>query len=71
MEIGVTLTVFGMDLGHFYGNLTEGLVIKLNLVVINGEIQLYLQNLKDVWIKVDVNVLGIGRIYVNQKILSL
>jgi hypothetical protein len=66
--------VLGVNLGQFYGNLTEGLVIKLNLFIIQGEIKLYLQDGakgKDVWIKVNVNVLGIGPIDLNQMVVAI
>lgn len=71
MEVGVTLTVFGMEIGHFYGNLTDGLVIRLNLLFIDGTVKLYLQNVKEVWLKVDVNVMGYGMITSDQKVLTL
>jgi len=71
MEAGVTASILGMDIGHFYGNLKEGIVIKLNLVVVDGEIKLYLQKTTEVWIKVEVNVLGAGRISKTQKVLSI
>jgi hypothetical protein len=74
LEIGVVVYVLGVNLGQFYGNLTEGLVIKLNLFIIQGEIKLYLRNGakgKEVWIKVNVNVLGIGLINLDDKVVAL
>jgi hypothetical protein len=63
-----------VSLGQFYGNLTEGLVIKLNLFIIQGEIKLYLQGSakgKEVWIKVKVNVLGICLIDLDQMVVAI
>lgn len=71
LEIGVDLKVFGFDIGQFYGNLNEGLVIKLDLIVARGEIKFYLKNGNEVWIKVDVNILGIGGINRDEKIFTL
>jgi hypothetical protein len=74
LEIGVVVYVLGVNLDQFYGNLTEGLIVKLNLFIIQGEIKLYLQDVKEVkevWIKVNANVLGIGLTNLDQKVIAL
>jgi hypothetical protein len=44
LKIRVMVYVLGVNLGQFYGNLTEGLVIKLKMFIIQGEIKFYFQD---------------------------
>ncbi|KAF2149661.1 hypothetical protein K461DRAFT_315629 [Myriangium duriaei CBS 260.36] len=71
LEIGVELHVLGISLAHLYGNLKDGVVANVNLLLAKGSIKFYLKNGHEVWIHVDVSVKFDGSFNKDVKLLSL
>ncbi len=70
-EIGVSVTVVGVNVGNVYGNLKEGIVLKIDLFVVKGEIRFYLKNGNEVWIGLDIKVTFDGSFSGDYKIISI
>lgn len=50
------MSVLGIKLGSFYGNLKDGLVINIDLFLAKGSIKFYLKNGNELWVRVDLDV---------------
>ncbi|KAF8538095.1 hypothetical protein BDD12DRAFT_742571, partial [Trichophaea hybrida] len=70
-EIGVTISVAGIKIGTFFGNLKVGLVIKIDLFVAQGQIKFYLKNGNEVWVFLEVKIKFDGNYHTDAKILTL
>lgn len=64
------MSVLGIKLGSFYGNLKDGLVINIDLFLVKGSIKFYLKNGNELWIRVDLDVKFDGSFNQDIKILS-
>ncbi|KAM3505476.1 hypothetical protein MY10362_002925 [Beauveria mimosiformis] len=69
-EIGVEVSVLGISLGKVYGNLKEGVVIKVNLFLAKGSIKLYLKNGNELWVRLDLDVKFDGGFHSDYKIIA-
>lgn len=70
LEIGVEISVLGIKLGNFYGNLKQGLVIKINLIAASGFIRFFLRG-REVWVEVDVSVIFDGTFKKEVKLFTI
>ncbi|MCJ1486403.1 hypothetical protein MMC06_006580 [Schaereria dolodes] len=70
-EIGIEISVLGIQLGNFYGNLKDGLVVNIDLFLAKGKINFYLKNGKEVWVHVDVSITFDGSFNQDVKLLTL
>jgi hypothetical protein len=61
----------GAKIGTFYGNLKEGLVIKIDLFVAKGQIKFYLKNCKEVWVFLELKIIFDGDYNTDVKLLTL
>jgi hypothetical protein len=52
-DAGVEISVLGIKLGTFYGNLQQGLSVNVDILLTNGQIKLYLKGTQ-VWINVNL-----------------
>lgn len=64
------MSVLGIKLGSFYGNLKDGLAINIDLFLVKGSIKFYLKNGNELWVRVDVEVRFDGGFHEDAKILS-
>jgi hypothetical protein len=69
-EIGVSISIVGINVGNIFGNLKDGVGLKVNLFVAKGEIKLYLKNGNELWVHIDVSVTFDGSFEGDYKILS-
>lgn len=67
----MTVTVVGINVGALYGNLKDSVELKIDLFVVNGEIQFYLKNGNEIWIHLDLKVKFDGHYEGDYKILSI
>jgi hypothetical protein len=69
LEIGVEVHILGIKLGTFYGNLKDGLLIKVNLFAEKGQVQFYLKNGHEVWESVEIQ--GVGTFHKDMKLFAI
>ncbi|KAL2159034.1 hypothetical protein VTH06DRAFT_2793 [Thermothelomyces fergusii] len=69
-EIGVTVSVVGISLGTIYGNLQDGVGIKVDLFVAKGEIKFYLKNGSELWVHLDLKIIFDGSFDGDYKIIG-
>lgn len=69
--ISVNVSILGINLGGFNGNLKDGLIIKVDLVAVKGEVRLYLKNGNEVWIGLKLSVVFDGRYETEAKIITI
>ena len=70
LGVGIEIQLFGISLGTLYGNLKEGLVIKIDVIAAKGEVKLYLED-NAVWISITLKPLWGSDIDIDQKIFDL
>ncbi|POR33752.1 Uncharacterized protein TPAR_06081 [Tolypocladium paradoxum] len=70
-EAGISVTVAGINLGTIYGNLKDGIGIKVDLFVAKGELRFYLKNGNEVWVHFDVKIIFDGHFKDDVKIFSV
>jgi len=57
LEIGVSVTVFGIGLGTFYGSFTDGIGINVDLFAVSGSVDFYVNtDSKELRVKIDLKV---------------
>ncbi|KAM0184886.1 hypothetical protein ACHAPI_012331 [Fusarium lateritium] len=69
-ELGVSVSVAGINLGNIFGNLKDGVGIKVNLFIAKGEIRFYLKNGNELWIHLDIKITFDGHYEGDYKIFS-
>ncbi|KYK54456.1 hypothetical protein DCS_06414 [Drechmeria coniospora] len=69
-EIGLIISVLGINLGNIYGNIKEGVVVKVNLGLAKGQLKFYLKNGNELWVHIDIKVLFDGSFHGDYKIIS-
>lgn len=70
LEIGVDISILGIKLGSFYGNLKDGVVVNVNLFVASGKVTLYLKG-KEIWVSVDLKLAFDGEYKKDVKIFGI
>lgn len=71
-EIGVEVSILGINLGNFYGSLEKGVVVKVNLFLVKGFVRFYLKDKKkEVWVQVELDVKFDGSFKKDYKLLQL
>jgi hypothetical protein len=70
-EITVTISLLGIDLGTFNGNLKDGLAVNINLLAAKGEIKFYLKNGNELWLRFNIKVIFDGTFEKEIKLLSI
>ncbi|KAL4728763.1 hypothetical protein ACLX1H_003162 [Fusarium chlamydosporum] len=53
-EIGVSISIVGINVGNIFGNLKDGVGLKVDLFVAKGEVKLYLKNGNELWVHLDI-----------------
>ncbi|KXJ87350.1 hypothetical protein Micbo1qcDRAFT_208361 [Microdochium bolleyi] len=71
LEVGLTVSVAGISLGNIFGNLKDGVGIKVNLLIAKGEIRFYLKNGNEVWIHLDIKIVFDGHYEGDYKIVTI
>ncbi|KAI2607147.1 uncharacterized protein GGS25DRAFT_522665 [Hypoxylon fragiforme] len=66
----VTVSVMGFNLGTFGGNLKDGIVVKVDLFLVSGEMKFYLKNRNELWVHLNLKVKWDGSWDTDLKILS-
>ncbi|KAI0376038.1 hypothetical protein F5Y04DRAFT_286320 [Hypomontagnella monticulosa] len=69
-ELTVTITVMGCNLGTFGGSLPDGIVVKVDLFAVSGEIRFDLKYRHEVWVHLDLKGKWCGSWDKDCKILS-
>jgi hypothetical protein len=69
-EIGVSISIVGINVGNIFGNLKDGVGLDINLFVAKGSIRLYLKNGNELWVHLDVSVTFDGSFSGDYKIIS-
>ena len=69
-DIGVRISVCGTSVDNIYGNLKDGVGLKINLHTTRGEIKLYLKNGNELWTHIDTKVVFDGSFQKDSKIMS-
>ncbi|KAK2594033.1 hypothetical protein QQS21_008252 [Conoideocrella luteorostrata] len=70
-ELGVSVSILGINVGNIFGNLKNGVGININLFLASGSIRFYLKNGKEVWVHVDITVKFDGKFEGDYKILTI
>ncbi|KAM3498567.1 hypothetical protein MY11210_009665 [Beauveria gryllotalpidicola] len=68
-EAGLHLTVIGIDLANIKGNLKDGIILNINLVLAKGSLKFYLKG-KQMWVRVDIDVKIDGKYHEDHKIVD-
>lgn len=63
--------VAGISLGNLYGQLQDGVGVKVDLLVVKGEIKFYLKNGNELWTYLDISISFDGSYNGDYKIVSL
>ncbi|TPX11353.1 uncharacterized protein E0L32_001171 [Thyridium curvatum] len=71
LELGVNVYVAGISLGNLYGQLQDGVGVKVDLLVVKGEIKFYLKNGNELWTYLDISISFDGSYNGDYKIVSL
>ncbi|SPJ81873.1 uncharacterized protein FTOL_09278 [Fusarium torulosum] len=69
-EIGVSISVAGINVGNIFGNLKDSVGLKVDLFVAKGEIRLYLKHGNEIWVHLDIKITFDGTFSGEFKILS-
>ncbi|KAL2677339.1 hypothetical protein Neosp_011108 [[Neocosmospora] mangrovei] len=69
-EIGVSISIVGINVGNIFGNLKDGVGLDINLFVARGSIRLYLKNGNELWVNLDVRITFDGSFSGDYKILT-
>ena len=67
---GVEVTLFGISLGSFYGNLKDGLGVSIDVIAAKGGVKIYLKD-NAVWVNVQLTPIWGNGINIDQKIFDL
>ncbi|KAM0321126.1 hypothetical protein ACHAPQ_009686 [Fusarium lateritium] len=70
-DIGVSVTVAGINLGNIFGSLKDGVVIKVDLLNAKGQINLYIKNGNRIIIRLDINITFDGDYEGEYKMISI
>ncbi|KAJ1325307.1 hypothetical protein MN608_10019 [Microdochium nivale] len=70
LEVGLSISVAGISLGNIYGNLKDGVGVKVNLLVAKGEIRFYLKNGNELWVHLEIKIIFDGSYNGDYKIIS-
>ncbi|KAK1465071.1 hypothetical protein CPAR01_07107 [Colletotrichum paranaense] len=70
-EVGLTVSIAGINIGNIFGNLKDGVGLKINLLAAKGEIRVYLKNGNEVWIHLDVKIVFDGHYEGDYKIITI
>ncbi|PNY27017.1 Uncharacterized protein TCAP_03057 [Tolypocladium capitatum] len=70
-EVGVSVSVIGINVGAIYGNLKDGVVLKVDLFAVTGELRLYLKHGNEIWVRYDLQIIFDGQIKNDVKIASV
>ncbi|MCJ1260670.1 hypothetical protein MMC22_000532 [Lobaria immixta] len=70
LEIGVEVSILGITLGSFSGNLNDGVMINLDLLLAKGSVKFHLKNGKELWVRIDVDVQFDGKYHEDLEIFS-
>lgn len=71
LAISANVSILGINLGSFNGNLKDGLVIKVDLVAVKGEVRLFLKNGNELWIALKLSVVFDGTYETEAKIITI
>jgi hypothetical protein len=71
LSITVNLAILGISLGSFTGNLKDGLVIKVDLVALEGEVRFFIKNGNQVWVGPKLSVVFDGKYETEAKLVSI
>lgn len=69
-EIGVSISVAGINVGNIFGNLKDSVGLKVDLFVAKGEVRLYLKHGNEIWVHLDIKITFDGTFSGEFKILS-
>jgi hypothetical protein len=67
----VDASVLGISLGSFNGNLKDGLVIKVDLFMVKGEVRFFMRNGNEVWVGLKLSVTFDGKYETEAKLITI
>jgi hypothetical protein len=67
----VDASVLGISLGSFNGNLKDGLVIKVDLFMVKGEVRFFMRNGNQVWVGLKLSVTFDGKYETEAKLITI
>ncbi|CAH0032817.1 unnamed protein product [Clonostachys rhizophaga] len=70
-EIGVSVSILGINIGNIFGNLKDGVGVNIDLFLAKGSIKIYLKNGNEVWVHLDVKVKFDGSFEGDYKIITI
>ncbi|EEY23466.1 hypothetical protein D7B24_006490 [Verticillium nonalfalfae] len=70
-EIGVSVSILGINVGNIFGNLKDGVGLNINLFLASGSIKFYLKNGNEVWVHLDIKVKFDGHFEGDYKIITI
>ncbi|CAH0058548.1 unnamed protein product [Clonostachys solani] len=70
-EIGVSVSILGINIGNIFGNLKDGVGVNIDLFLAKGSIKIYLKNGNEVWVRLDVSVKFDGTFQGDYKIITI
>jgi hypothetical protein len=66
----ITVSVLGINLGTISGDLKQGIIIKVDIILASGSLKFYLKNGNQLWVRVDIDVRFDGSFNEDFKIIS-
>ncbi|KAM0321789.1 hypothetical protein ACHAQA_009885 [Verticillium albo-atrum] len=69
-EIGVSVSILGINVGNIFGNLKDGVGLDIDLFLAAGSIKFYLKNGNELWVHLDIKVKFDGSFDGDYKIVS-
>ncbi|CRK12120.1 hypothetical protein HYQ45_015154 [Verticillium longisporum] len=70
-EIGVSVSILGINVGNIFGNLKDGVGLNINLFLASGSIKFYLKNGNELWVHLDIKVKFDGHFEGDYKIITI
>lgn len=65
------MSILGINVGNIFGNLKDGVGVKVDLFLAKGSIKIYLKNGNEVWVHLDIKVKFDGSFDGDYKILTI
>jgi hypothetical protein len=65
------VSILGINVGNIFGNLKDGVGVKVDLFLAKGSIKIYLKNGNEVWVHLDIKVKFDGSFDGDYKILTI
>ena len=71
LDANFSVVIFGISISSISGNLKQGIVLNINLFIVNGNLRFYLKNGKEIWVSANLNQPFGGGVHEDHKIFTI